>query len=195
MRTAKLTRKTNETKIEVAVNLDGSGLYQIQTGIGFLNHMLEQLARHSLIDINLTAVGDLHIDNHHTVEDTGIALGQCILKALGDKKAINRFGDALSPMDDAMTEIAIDISGRGYLVWRLEFTQEKLGELEVELFREWFQAFAQNLAANIHVVGRYGINNHHKIESCFKGLARALRHAIARDERMAGITPSTKGSL
>lgn len=194
-RTAELSRKTKETDITVAVNLDGTGQYNINSGIGFLDHMLEQLSRHSLIDITLSCKGDLHIDSHHTTEDCGIALGQAVARALGDKKSIARFGDALSPMDDTLTEVAVDICGRGYLVWQIEFSQEKLGTMELELFREWFHAFASNLAANIHIVNRYGLNNHHKIESSFKGLARALRQAIALDPRQVGMTPSTKGVI
>ncbi|MDI9313370.1 MAG: imidazoleglycerol-phosphate dehydratase HisB [Hydrotalea sp.] len=195
MRTATITRQTKETDITATVNLDGTGVYNISTGIGFLDHMLEQLSRHSLIDINLTCKGDLHIDNHHTAEDCGIVLGQVMLKALSDKKGIARFGDALSPMDDTLTEIAVDICGRGYLVWQVEFSQDKLGEMEVELFREWFHAFAMNLGANIHVVNRHGLNNHHKIESAFKGLARSLRQAVTLDGRQAGMVASTKGKL
>ncbi len=195
MRTAILTRKTKETNISAGVKLEGTGQYKISTGIGFLDHMLEQLSRHSLIDIELNCQGDLHIDNHHTAEDCGIVLGQVILKALGDKKGIARFGDALSPMDDTLTEVAVDICGRGFLVWQVAFTQPKLGEMESELFREWFHAFAMNLGANIHVVNRHGINNHHKIESSFKGLARCLRQAVALDERQMGMVTSTKGTL
>ncbi|MGI9462098.1 MAG: imidazoleglycerol-phosphate dehydratase HisB [Alphaproteobacteria bacterium] len=195
MRKATLNRKTKETDISATVNLDGNGKYKISTGIGFLDHMLEQLSRHSLIDIELNCRGDLHIDNHHTAEDCGIVLGQALLKALGDKKGIARFGNALSPMDDALTEVAIDICGRGFLVWQVKFSQDKLGEMEAELFREWFHALAINLAANIHVVNRYGINNHHKIESSFKGLARSLRQAMMLDERQIGQVTSTKGAL
>jgi imidazoleglycerol-phosphate dehydratase len=194
-RQATISRKTKETEITGTVDLDGSGLFEIETGIGFLDHMLEQLARHSMIDITLKAAGDLHIDFHHTAEDTGIVLGQAVAKALGDKKGIARYADVHLPMDDTLTRVAIDVSGRPYLVWRVNFTRPKLGEMDTELFREWFQAFAQNAGITLHVENVYGENNHHIAETCYKGLARALRAAIAPDPRQAGRVPSTKGSL
>ncbi len=194
-RQAKITRKTKETGITAAINLDGTGEYDVSTGIGFLDHMLEQLARHSLIDITLKAEGDLHIDFHHTTEDTGIVLGQALAKALGDKQGITRYADVHLPMDETLTRVAIDVSGRPYLVWKVEFTRDKLGEMDTELFREWFQAFAQNAGLTLHVENLYGENNHHIAETCFKGLARALRAALSIDERQAGRVPSTKGML
>jgi len=194
-RTATIERKTKETSIKATVNLDGTGAYRIATGIGFLDHMLEQLARHGLIDINLEAKGDLHIDFHHTVEDCGIVLGQAVAKALGDKAGITRYASVDLPMDEALTRVAIDVSGRPYLVWRVEFSRPKLGEMDTELFREWFQAFAQNAGITLHIENVYGENNHHIAETCYKGLARALRAAVAPDARQAGRVPSTKGSL
>ena len=195
MRQAAITRTTTETAIGVAVNLDGSGVYDIATGIGFLDHMLTQLSRHSLIDIKLHAKGDLHIDFHHTTEDTGIALGQAVAQALGDKKGITRFGHAYAPMDETLSRVALDISGRPYLVWKVDFRRDKLGDMDTELFKEWFGAFAQHAGITLHVENLYGENNHHIIESCFKALARALRTALAIDPRAADSVPSTKGSL
>jgi imidazoleglycerol-phosphate dehydratase len=194
-RTATITRQTKETAITATVSLDGTGACDVKTGVGFLDHMLEQLARHSLIDIKLQAKGDLHIDFHHTTEDTGIALGQAVAKALGDRAGITRYADVHLPMDEAMTRVAVDVSGRPFLVWDVTFTRDKLGEMDTELFREWFQAFAQNAGITLHVANLYGANNHHIAETCFKGLARALRIAIAIDARQAGRVPSTKGSL
>lgn len=194
-RTATITRSTKETQITATVALDGTGAYNVTTGIGFLDHMIEQLARHSLIDITLEAKGDLHIDFHHTAEDSGIVLGQAVARALGDRAGIARYADVHLPMDEAMTRVAIDVSGRPYLIWDVTFTRDKLGEMDTELFREWFQAFAQNAGITLHVANLYGENNHHIAETCFKGLARALRSAIAADPRQAGRVPSTKGSL
>jgi len=194
-RTATIVRKTKETDITATVNLDGTGAYAVKTGIGFLDHMLEQLARHSMMDIALEAKGDLHIDYHHTTEDAGIALGQAVAKALGDRAGITRYADVHLPMDEAMTRVAVDVSGRPYLIWNVTFTRDKLGEMDTELFREWFQAFAQNAGITLHVANLYGDNNHHIAETCFKGLARALRSAIAPDAAQAGRVPSTKGSL
>ncbi len=194
-RTATIDRKTKETEIKTTIDLDGSGAYDIKTGVGFLDHMLEQLARHALIDITLRAKGDLHIDFHHTVEDSGILLGQAVAKALGDKQGITRYASVELPMDETLTRVAVDVSGRPFLVWNVTFTQPKIGEMDTELFREWFQAFAQNAGITLHVKNFYGVNNHHIAETCFKGLARALRQAIAIDPRQAGSVPSTKGSL
>jgi len=194
-RTATIERKTKETEIKVTVDLDGSGQFDIKTGIGFLDHMLEQLARHSLMDITLQAKGDLHVDFHHTVEDTGIAIGQAVAKALGDKKGITRYADVHLAMDEALTRVAIDVSGRPYLVWQVSFSRPKIGDMDTELFREWFQAFAQNAGITLHVANLYGENNHHIAETCYKGLARALRVAISEDPRQAGRIPSTKGRL
>ncbi|MBF86532.1 MAG: imidazoleglycerol-phosphate dehydratase [Pelagibacterales bacterium] len=195
MRKAKEERNTKETKIKTSINLDGKGVSNIDTGIGFLDHMLEQISRHSLIDIDLKAKGDLHIDYHHTTEDSGYVLGSAISKALDNRLGINRFGNALIPMDETLSRVVIDLSGRPYLVWKVAFTQKKLGEMDTELFKEWFQAFSQAIGANIHVENLYGVNNHHIIESCFKGLARAIRSAINIDEKAANIVPSTKGIL
>jgi len=195
MRTASIHRKTNETDIAVEINLDGAGVYEISTGIGFLDHMLEQLSRHSLIDIRLKAVGDLHIDQHHTTEDSGIALGEAVAKALGDRRGITRYGHAYAPMDETLTRSAIDISGRPYLVWKIEFSQAKLGDFDTELFREWFHAFAGSAGITLHVETLYGRNNHHIIESAFKATARALRAAVTIDPRKADAVPSTKGTL
>jgi imidazoleglycerol-phosphate dehydratase len=195
MRKATVERKTKETSVRVAVNLDGTGVSRIATGIGFLDHMLEQLSRHSLIDLEVEAKGDLHIDFHHTNEDVGIAVGQAVARALGERKGIARFGQALSPMDETLTEVAIDASNRPYLVWKVSFSKPKLGEMDTELFREWFQAFAQAAGVTLHVRNAYGENTHHIVESCFKGLARALRQAVAIDPRRPDAVPSTKGVL
>jgi len=195
MRSATVKRKTKETDIVVTVALDGTGKARIQTGVGFFDHMLEQVARHSLIDITIKAKGDLHIDQHHTVEDVGIALGQALKQALGDLKGVTRYADVHLPMDEALTRAAIDISGRPYLVWKVAFTRIKIGEMDSELFREFFQAFAQNAGVTLHMENLYGKNNHHIAETCFKALARALRVAIAIDPRQKSQVPSTKGSL
>jgi imidazoleglycerol-phosphate dehydratase len=195
MRTATVKRKTKETDIEVAVDLDGKGLSTISTGIGFLDHMLDLLARHSRIDITVKAVGDLHIDFHHTAEDTGIALGQAVRQALGDMKGITRYADVHVPMDEALTRVAIDISGRPFLVFKAEFARDKVGTFDTELVQEWFQAFAMNAGITLHAECLYGSNDHHIAESCFKGLARALRAAVAIDPRAKDEVPSTKGSL
>ncbi|MDX2074145.1 MAG: imidazoleglycerol-phosphate dehydratase HisB [Alphaproteobacteria bacterium] len=195
MRIAKIERKTKETSINVEVNLDGTGLYEVATGIGFLDHMLEQLSRHSLMDLKVSAVGDLHIDQHHTTEDTGIAIGEAVTKALGDRKGITRYASAYVPMDETLTRVAIDISGRPYFVWKVDFSKPKLGEMDTELFREWFQAFAFASGMTLHVENLYGVNNHHIVESCYKGLARSLREAVTIDARKADAIPSTKGTL
>lgn len=194
-RQATIERQTKETSIRAHVDLDGTGKAEIATGIGFLDHMLEQLARHSLIDITLEAKGDLHIDFHHTAEDSGIVLGQALAKALGDKTGITRYADVHLAMDETLTRVAIDVSGRPYLVWHVTFTRPKIGEMDTELFREWFQAFAQNAGITLHVACLYGENNHHIAETCYKGLARALKDAVAIDPRQAGRVPSTKGTL
>ena len=195
MRSATIKRKTKETDISVTVDLDGTGKAEIATGIGFFDHMLEQVARHSLIDVTVAAKGDLHIDQHHTTEDSGIVLGQAVAKALGDKQGITRYGFAYLPMDETLTRVAIDVSGRPYLVWNVEFTRSKIGEMDTELFREWFQAFAQHAGITLHVETLYGENSHHIAETCYKALARALRQAVALDERQSGRVPSTKGQL
>ncbi len=195
MRTATVERNTKETRISVTVDLDGTGNYDIETGIGFLDHMLEQLARHGLMDIRLKADGDLHIDQHHTTEDSGIALGQAVAQALGDKTGITRYASTMVPMDETLSRVALDISGRPYLVWNVAFTRPKIGDMDTELFREWFHAFAQNAGITLHVETLYGENNHHMIESCYKGLARALKAAVAIDPRQADRVPSTKGQL
>jgi imidazoleglycerol-phosphate dehydratase len=195
MRKAEIKRKTKETDILVAVDLDGSGKAAISTGIGFLDHMLEQVARHGLIDLQVKAAGDLHIDQHHTAEDVGIALGQALKKALGDMRGIARYADVLLPMDEALTRCAIDVSGRPYLVWRVKFSRGKIGDFDTELVREFFQAFAQNAGITLHVENLYGRNNHHIAESCFKGLARVLRAALSIDPKNAKSVPSTKGTL
>ena len=195
MRTGAVKRKTKETDIEVAVDLDGTGVSAVATGIGFLDHMLDLLARHSRIDIRVKAAGDLHIDQHHTTEDTGIALGQAVRQALGDMKGITRFGDVHVPMDESLTRVAVDISGRPFMVFRVAFGRDKVGAFDTELVREWFQAFAMNAGITLHVETLYGANDHHIAESCFKGLARALRAAVAIDVRAAGEVPSTKGVL
>jgi len=195
MRSAKLKRNTSETKIEAAVNLDGSGKFDIKTGIGFLDHMLAQLAKHARIDLTVRAKGDLHIDQHHTTEDCGIVLGQVVRAALGDKRGIRRYGHAYIVMDEAMSRVALDISGRPYLVWRVEFSQTKVGDMDTELFQEWFRAFAQNAGFTLHVEAIYGDNNHHIVEACYKALAKALREAVAIDGSFADDIPSTKGTL
>lgn len=195
MRIAKVNRKTKETSIEAEINLDGTGIYKIDTGIGFLNHMLEQLSKHSLVDINLKAKGDLHIDLHHTTEDSGIVVGEAIAKALGDKKGIKRYAHAYIPMDETLSRVSLDISNRPYLIWNVKLKVEKLGEMDTELFKEWFQAFSQSAGITLHVENIYGDNSHHIIESCFKGLARALRLAIEKDSRAGDSLPSTKGIL
>jgi imidazoleglycerol-phosphate dehydratase len=195
MRIAKVNRKTKETSVEAEVNLDGKGIYKIDTGIGFLNHMLEQLSKHSLVDINLNAKGDLHIDLHHTTEDSGIVLGEAIAKALGDKKGIKRYAHAYIPMDETLSRVSLDISNRPYLVWNVKLKVEKLGEMDTELFKEWFQAFSQSAGITLHIENIYGDNSHHIIESCFKGLARALRLALEKDARAGDSLPSTKGIL
>jgi imidazoleglycerol-phosphate dehydratase len=195
MRIAKVNRKTKETSIEAEVNLDGKGIYNIDTGIGFLNHMLEQLSKHSVIDINLNGKGDLHIDLHHTTEDSGIVLGEAIAKALGDKKGIKRYAHAYIPMDETLSRVSLDISNRPYLVWNVKLKVEKLGEMDTELFKEWFQAFSQSAGITLHIENIYGDNSHHIIESCFKGLARALRLALEKDARAGDSLPSTKGIL
>jgi len=195
MRTGSVERKTKETAIAVEINLDGTGVSDITTGIGFLDHMLEQLSRHSLIDIKVRAQGDLHIDFHHTTEDSGIALGEAFSMALGDRKGIRRFGSAVSPMDETLSRVALDCSNRPHLVWRVAFPTPKLGEMDTELFKEWFAAFAQAGGLTLHVENFYGENSHHIVESCFKGLARALREAIEIDPRRSADVPSTKGVL
>lgn len=195
MRRATVDRNTKETRIAVTVDLDGTGAFDISTGVGFLDHMLEQLARHSLIDIALKAEGDLHIDQHHTTEDSGIALGQALTQALGDRRGITRYADVLLPMDEALTRVALDISGRPFLIWKVAFPRSKVGAMDTELFREWFQAFAQNAGLTLHVETLYGDNAHHIAETCYKGLARALRQAVAIDPRQADAVPSTKGQL
>jgi imidazoleglycerol-phosphate dehydratase len=195
MRAASVSRRTAETDISVEINLDGSGRAEVATGVGFLDHMLELLARHALIDLTVRAAGDLHVDQHHTTEDTGIALGQAFLEALGDKAGIARYADVHLPMDETLTRVALDISGRPFLVFRTTFPTEKIGVFDTELVREWFQAFAMNAGLTLHVETLYGENSHHIAESCFKGLARALRRAVATDPREAGRVPSTKGTL
>lgn len=194
-RQASIERSTKETKVKASVDLDGTGAYDIATGIGFLDHMLEQLARHSLIDITLKAKGDLHIDFHHTTEDCGIVLGQAVAKALGSKEGIVRYASAYLPMDETLTRVALDLSGRAYFVWRVRFTAAKLAEMDTELFREFFQAFAQHAGLALHIETLYGDNNHHIAETCFKGLARALSAAVRIDPRQVGRVPSTKGTL
>ena len=194
-RTATRARQTKETKIEVAVNLDGTGDFEVSTGIGFLDHMLEQLSRHSLIDLKVAAEGDLHIDFHHTTEDTGIVIGEAVREALGDFKGLTRYGSATIPMDETCTRVSLDVSQRPYLIWKVAFTKPKLGDMDTELFKEWFQAFAQAAGITLHIENLYGENNHHIVESCFKGLARALREAIEIDPRKSDAVPSTKGVL
>ena len=195
MRKAFVERTTKETKISVDVNLDGQGLYEVSTGIGFLDHMLEQLSKHSLIDINIKAKGDLHIDFHHTTEDTGIVIGQAISKALGDRKGIKRFSSVFIPMDETLTRVALDVSNRPYLIWKVNFVKPKLGEMDTELFKEWFHAFSGAAGITLHIENLYGENNHHIVESCYKGLARCLKEALQLDERNLDSIPSTKGTL
>jgi imidazoleglycerol-phosphate dehydratase len=194
-RTATVERKTKETSITATVNLDGTGRYKVSTGIGFLDHMLEQLSRHSLIDIELEAKGDLHIDFHHTTEDTGIVIGEAVSRAWGDRAGIRRYGDAMIPMDETLTRVALDASNRPYLIWKVAFSRAKLGAMDTELFKEWFQAFAQSAGLTLHIENIYGENNHHIVESCYKGVARALRQAVELDPRKLGDVPSTKGTL
>ena len=194
-RKAKISRKTKETSIAVEVNIDGKGKYKIETGIGFLDHMLEQLSKHSLMDISVKAKGDTHIDLHHTTEDTGIAIGEAINKAAGNRKGIKRYAHALIPMDETLTRVAIDVSNRPYLIWKVDLKVEKLGEMDTELFKEWFQAFSQSAGITLHIENVYGENSHHKIESCFKGLARSLKEALPIDKRIKNSVPSTKGKL
>jgi imidazoleglycerol-phosphate dehydratase len=194
-RRASVERNTRETRIAATVDLDGRGTADIATGIGFLDHMLDQLARHGLIDLKLKAEGDLHIDYHHTTEDSGYVVGEAVAKALGDRRGIMRWGEALVPMDETLTRVALDLSNRPYLIWKVKFSRPKLGEMDTELFKEWFQAFAQSAGVTLHVENLYGENNHHIVESCFKGLARALRQAVALDPRRLDAVPSTKGVL
>ena len=194
-RKAKISRTTKETSISVEVNIDGKGKYKIDTGIGFLNHMLEQLSKHSLIDLNVKAKGDTHIDLHHTTEDVGIAIGECIKKASNKFKGIKRYAHAIIPMDETLSRVAIDVSNRPYLIWKVNLKVEKLGEMDTELFKEWFQAFSQSAGVTLHMENIYGDNSHHIIESCFKGLARTLRSALEIDPRIKNVIPSTKGSL
>lgn len=195
MRTATVERKTKETSVKVTVNLDGKGIYNVSTGIGFLDHMMEQLSRHSLMDITIEAKGDLHIDYHHTTEDVGITLGEAVNKALGERRGITRYGSAYAPMDETLTRVALDISGRPYFIWKVNFSKPKLGDMDTELFREWFQAFAFNAGMTLHVENLYGENNHHIVESCYKALARSVREAISIDVRKSDDIPSTKGVL
>lgn len=194
-RTAKINRQTKETRIEATIDLDGTGQFDVATGIGFLDHMIEQLARHSLIDITLKAEGDLHIDFHHTTEDCGIVLGQALAQALGERRGITRYADCHLAMDETLTRAAIDVSGRPFLVWDVAFPTQKVGDMDTELFREWFQAFAQNAGITLHVATLYGVNSHHIAETCFKALARTLRTAVEIDARQGDRVPSTKGSL
>ena len=195
IRKAKISRKTKETSISVEVNIDGKGKYKIDTGIGFLDHMLEQLSKHSLMDISVKAKGDTHIDLHHTTEDTGIAIGEAISKAAGSRRGIKRYAHALIPMDETLTRVAIDVSNRPYLIWKVNLKVEKLGEMDTELFKEWFQAFSQSAGITLHIENVYGENSHHKIESCFKGLARSLKDAFEIDKRIKSSIPSTKGKI
>ena len=195
MRVATVERNTKETRIKGRVDLDGTGASEVSTGIGFLDHMLEQLSRHSLIDITLRAEGDLHIDYHHTTEDSGLVLGECLAKALGSRAGIRRYGSAVIPMDETLTEVALDASNRPYLIWKVNFSKPKLGTMDTELFKEWFQAFAQQGGLTLHIWNHYGENNHHIVESCFKGLARSLRVACEVDPRQTTAVPSTKGVL
>ena len=195
MRSATCNRATKETEISVSVNLDGQGVYDVETGIGFLDHMMEQLSRHSLIDITIRAEGDLHIDYHHTVEDVGIILGQTMKEAMGDLRGITRYGNAIIPMDECLTRASVDISGRPFLVWKVDFSRDKLGDMDTELFQEWFRAFAFGAGITLHMENIYGENNHHIIESSYKALARALREALEIDPRTADAIPSTKGVI
>ena len=194
-RVAELKRKTKETEINCKVNLDGTGEYSISSGVGFLDHMIEQLSKHSGVDISLNAKGDLHIDAHHTTEDIGYVIGKAISEALADRKGINRFASSYVPMDETLTRVVLDLSGRPFLVWKVFFTQTKLGEMDLELFKEWFQAFSQSLGANVHVENIYGVNNHHIIESCFKALALSIKRAVAVSQKFKDKVPSTKGKL
>ena len=194
-RIAELKRKTKETEINCRVNLDGKGIYKVNTGIGFLDHMMEQLSKHSGIDIDINAKGDLHIDAHHTTEDIGYTIGKAISEALSERKGIKRFASSYVPMDETLSRVVIDLSGRPYLIWKVFFTQTKLGEMDAELFKEWFQAFSQSLGANLHVENIYGVNNHHIIESCFKALALSIKSAIKVSKNFKDIVPSTKGKL
>ena len=194
-RKAKILRKTKETSIAVEMNIDGKGVYKIDTKIGFLNHMLEQISKHSLIDLKIIAKGDTHIDLHHTTEDIGIALGECLRKALGSAKGIKRFSHSFIPMDETLTRVSLDISNRPYLIWKVKLKVEKLGEMDTELFKEWFQAFSQSAGITLHVENIYGDNSHHIIESCFKALAKSLREALEIDKRIKNKVPSTKGKL
>jgi len=194
-RKAKILRKTKETSIAVEMNIDGKGIYKIDTKIGFLNHMLEQISKHSLIDLKIIAKGDTHIDLHHTTEDIGIALGECLRKALGSAKGIKRFSHSFIPMDETLTRVSLDISNRPYLIWKVKLKVEKLGEMDTELFKEWFQAFSQSAGITLHVENIYGDNSHHIIESCFKALAKSLREALEIDKRIKNKVPSTKGKL
>ena len=194
-RKAKISRKTKETNINVDLNIDGKGKYKVDTGIGFLDHMLEQLSKHSSMDMNIKVKGDTHIDLHHTTEDTGIAIGEAIKKAAGNLKGIKRYGSKTIPMDETLTRVSMDISNRPYLIWKVDLKVEKLGEMDTELFKEWFQAFSQAAGITLHVENIYGDNSHHKIESCFKALARSLREALEIDKRIKNILPSTKGKL
>tara|TARA_B100000989_G_scaffold264133_1_gene216392 strand:+ start:320 stop:919 length:600 start_codon:yes stop_codon:yes gene_type:complete len=195
MREQTIERKTKETNIKVKINLDGSGVSKINTGIGFLDHMIDQFSKHSLVDIELKVLGDLHVDYHHTTEDSAIALGQAINKALDNRVGITRFGQALSVMDETLSRVVIDCSNRPYLVWKVSFPNEKVGDMDTELFKEWFQAFAQNSGITLHIENLYGENSHHIIESCFKGLARSIREAIRLDSKIKNQVPSTKGTL
>jgi len=195
MRTAEIERNTKETQISASLNLDGTGVYDVATGIGFLDHMLEQLSRHSLIDLTLRAKGDLHIDFHHTTEDSGYVVGEAVSAAMGDRAGIERYGHAYIPMDETLTRVSLDLSNRPYLVWNVDFPTPKLGAFDTELFKEWFAAFAQSAGATLHVENLYGANSHHIAESCFKGLARALKVATAIDPRRSDAVPSTKGVL
>ena len=194
-RKGKVSRKTKETSISVDVNIDGKGKYKIDTGIGFLNHMLEQLSKHSSMDMNIKAKGDTHIDLHHTTEDTGIAIGECLKKASKKFVGIKRYAHAMIPMDETLTRVAIDVSNRPYLIWKVKLKVEKLGEMDTELFKEWFQAFSQSAGITLHIENIYGDNSHHKVESCYKGLARSLKDALAIDKRIKNSIPSTKGSI
>jgi imidazoleglycerol-phosphate dehydratase len=195
MRKGAIVRKTKETSIEVGLDLDGSGVADVATGVGFFDHMLDQLSRHSLVDLTVRAEGDRHIDDHHTVEDVGIALGQALAKALGDKRGLTRYADCLLPMDETLTRVALDVSGRPFLVFKVEFPTERIGAFDTALVREFFQAFAGNAGFTLHIETLYGVNSHHIAESCFKGVARALRGAVAIDLREGGRPPSTKGAL
>jgi len=195
MRKYSVSRKTKETDIKVSLKIDGNGKSNINTGIGFLDHMIDQLSKHSLFDIEINAKGDLHIDYHHTTEDSALALGDAFNKSLGDRKGISRFGQALSAMDETLSRVVVDCSNRPYLVWKVNFSKPKLGEMDTELFKEWFQAFTQNAGITLHIENLYGENNHHIVESCFKGLARALRQAVKIDSKRSNEIPSTKGTL